>query len=278
MGVCRDVEEEWPPPRQQRGVVVAPQEPHCYKEPLHLQRARRRRATPRTFSAMDAELPLSVYFVVRPLLLRPPPARPPLPAHPPTQSIVALSLERLFYGVVWHRPKAVSKLAKKFSHEQLEPEFILSAVSAFKLVQVAVFASWYYLHFGMELPPVRPTFPTVLASICTFAIGQVLNLSVWYQIGKDGVCYGIKYGRSVPWCTSFPYNVMAHPQYTGAILTVWGMFGLLSQSAPSDWFSIPIIETVLYVLSMKVLEADVALPPGPTKQLVDFLSRKLKVA
>jgi len=190
---------------------------------------------------------------------------------------VFLSLERLFYGVVWHRPKAVAKLAKTFSHEEQEPEFIFSAVSAFKLVQFGVFATWYFLRFGADLPPVRPS-PAVLAlSLAAFAAGQVLNLSVWYQIGKDGVCYGIKYGREVPWCTSFPYNVMAHPQYTGAILTVWGMFGLLAESAPADWFAIPIIETALYVLSMKVLEADVSLPKGRLRDSVEYVSLKLKV-
>jgi len=135
-----------------------------------------------------------------------------------------------------HRPKAVAKLAKELNKEGQEPEFILSAVSAFKVVQVAVFGSWYYLHFGFNLPPAQPSPQVALVSLVVFAVGQILNLSVWYQIGKDGVCYGVKYGRTIPWCTSFPYNVLSHPQYTGAILTVWGIFGLLAQSAPNDWF------------------------------------------
>jgi len=176
-----------------------------------------------------------------------------------------------------HRPKAVAKLAKELNKEGQEPEFILSAVSAFKVVQVAVFGSWYYLHFGFNLPPAQPSPQVALVSLVVFAVGQILNLSVWYQIGKDGVCYGVKYGRTIPWCTSFPYNVLSHPQYTGAILTVWGIFGLLAQSAPNDWFAIPIIETALYILSMFVLEADVSLPPGKIKDTVDFVSIKLKV-
>jgi methylene-fatty-acyl-phospholipid synthase len=225
-------------------------------------------------SATPARLPLSLYLVVRPPQSSP---RLIITLTQPAQGLVFLSLERLFYGVVWHRPKAVAKLAKELNKEGQEPEFILSAVSMFKLVQIAVFGAWYYLHFGVGVPPNMPTVPVALLSLAALAWGQVLNLFVWYRIGTNGVCYGIKYGRSVPWCTQFPYSVMQHPQYTGAILTVWGMFGLLASSAPKDWFAIPLMETGLYVLSMRVLEADVALPPGKFKDFVEYYSRKLKV-
>lgn len=45
---------------------------------------------------------------------------------------------------------------------------------------------------------------------------------------------------------------MNDPQYVGAILTVWGLFLLVSESAPQDWMMIPVIETLYYAVSMKV--------------------------
>ena len=46
--------------------------------------------------------------------------------------------------------------------------------------------------------------------------------------------------------------MMNNPQYFGAIITVWGLFMLASESAPQDWMVIPFIETALYMISMKV--------------------------
>jgi hypothetical protein len=45
---------------------------------------------------------------------------------------------------------------------------------------------------------------------------------------------------------------MNDPQYFGAIFTVWGLFLLASESAPRDWMAIPLVETFLYLVSMKL--------------------------
>ena len=103
----------------------------------------------------------------------------------------------------------------------------------------------------MNLAPL-PDLWTLLLSIVLIAIGQTLNAFVWYRIGVEGVCYGKTFGRNPPWCTQFPYNLLSDPQYIGAIFTVWGLFLLVSEGAPLDWFVIPVIETVYYMVSMKV--------------------------
>ena len=37
---------------------------------------------------------------------------------------------------------------------------------------------------------------------------------------QDGVYYGFKMGRPVPWSSAFPFNLgFRHPQYVGAMLT-----------------------------------------------------------
>merc|ERR1719163_2779475 len=59
-------------------------------------------------------------------------------------------------------------------------------------------------------------------------IGQGLNAAIYAAIGNDGVYYGFKLGRPVPWCTGFPFNVgLRHPQYVGVVLTLWGALTVL---------------------------------------------------
>lgn len=165
-----------------------------------------------------------------------------------------LSMERFFYGFVWWRPQTAKRVFKLQNGR--EPERIFDFVCGFKLVQAVVFAAWWYLNFGMSGFDVAAV-PTHLwmAAAALMAMGQTLNMFVWKRLGVEGVCYGIRYGRSVPWCTQFPYDVMNSPQYIGAILTVWGLFLPTSTQAPTQWFIIPAIETLLYSLSIHVLEA-----------------------
>jgi phosphatidyl-N-methylethanolamine N-methyltransferase len=43
----------------------------------------------------------------------------------------------------------------------------------------------------------------------------------------------------------FPYSVLSHPQYVGAVLTIWGLFLMLRFPA-ADWYLLPLLETVYY--------------------------------
>mmetsp|Transcript_22352 Transcript_22352/g.39555 ORF Transcript_22352/g.39555 Transcript_22352/m.39555 type:complete len:173 (-) Transcript_22352:401-919(-) len=165
---------------------------------------------------------------------------------------VLLSLERLAYGVVWKKPQTVAKAAQMVGMKQKEPELIFNFVRAFKLVQMYVFSTWYYTHYGTTLPSL--SWLQFLIGVPVLIFGQILNAMVWYRIGIDGVCYGSCFGRNIPWCTKFPYSHFSHPQYLGAILTVWGMFVFSWNDCP-DWFYLPIIETLLYASSMYYWEA-----------------------
>ena len=61
------------------------------------------------------------------------------------------------------------------------------------------------------------------------ACGQALNVAIYAAIGKDGVYYGFKLGRPVPWCDGFPFNLgFRHPQYVGGLLTQLGLLALAS--------------------------------------------------
>ncbi|RYG44108.1 hypothetical protein EON67_12145, partial [archaeon] len=47
--------------------------------------------------------------------------------------------------------------------------------------------------------------------------GQHLNFLVYKLLGVDGVYYGSRFGKTLPWVTAYPYNSMSDPQYVGAL-------------------------------------------------------------
>lgn len=95
----------------------------------------------------------------------------------------------------------------------VDPSVRMAQVSSLlKLLQIAAVAS----QSVWRTPPWY-----CLAAIIT---GQFLNLRVYQLLGTTGVYYGSRFGAAprVPWVTAFPFSVVKHPQYVGAILTLLG--------------------------------------------------------
>lgn len=61
-----------------------------------------------------------------------------------------------------------------------------------------------------------------LLGLLILSVGQLFNISVFYTLGKDGVYYGARWGRSVPWVDGFPF-IVKDPQYMGVTLTLAGL-------------------------------------------------------
>jgi phosphatidyl-N-methylethanolamine N-methyltransferase len=61
------------------------------------------------------------------------------------------------------------------------------------------------------------------------------------------VFYGDKFGYEVCWCRKFPFSLLKHPQYVGALLSIWGFF-LAMRFPHEDWYILPALETVYYSL------------------------------
>ena len=49
---------------------------------------------------------------------------------------------------------------------------------------------------------------------------------------SQGIYYGSKLGHHVPWVTGYPFSVVAHPQYVGAVMTVGAAVVLLFNQLP----------------------------------------------
>jgi methylene-fatty-acyl-phospholipid synthase len=75
----------------------------------------------------------------------------------------------------------------------------------------------------------------------------MLNMSVFYRLGKVGVFYGNKFGYALPWCQALPFSLLRHPQYVGTVLAIWGLF-LLVRFPHDDWYMLPALETLYYAL------------------------------
>ncbi|KAL9250966.1 Phosphatidyl-N-methylethanolamine N-methyltransferase-like protein [Drosera capensis] len=119
---------------------------------------------------------------------------------------IAILLPFPYYYLLWTHPQKWVDLCGK-SHD---PSATMGRVSYFlKLIQLLAFFSVS----SFSWPPPLLFWPLVVA-------GQVLNLRVYQLLGESGVYYGVRFGKTIPWVTEFPYGYVKDPQYVGSILTL----------------------------------------------------------
>jgi len=161
-----------------------------------------------------------------------------------------LSLERLFYILISHRPDAIR--ARAFTLISKEPLALVRALFiTFKVIQVGVFAAWC-LAFG-DAPWWTPSAPPaeLAIAVAMLIVGQALNLSVFVRLGPKGVFYACELGHEVPYVESFPFSWFQHPQYVGTVLSIWAAFLAMRFPNP-DWFVLPMLETTFYVIGARL--------------------------
>lgn len=120
----------------------------------------------------------------------------------------------------------VSQNVKQYFGPKEDPvQAMYKIACGLKIVQFVTFAA-YWLSLG------APQFDQITAVrflifVVFFAIGQALNAGIYKAIGIDGVYYGCRLGKTIPWYNGFPFNVCPHPQYVGSALSFWGIAILL---------------------------------------------------
>jgi len=158
----------------------------------------------------------------------------------------ALSIERICYVWTWRHPESFRGFCDRAGLG--EPVIALRRLFyCFKGIQLIVFIGWCLFYSdGFPLLYSRQML-SLATGVALIIVGQVLNFGVFYRLGTTGVFYGNKFGYEIPWCDQLPFSLFKHPQYVGALVSIWGFF--LAMRFPSmDWFLLPSLETVYYAL------------------------------
>lgn len=157
---------------------------------------------------------------------------------------ILLSLERITYVLVWRRPQAFRLLCERAG---LGPPVVAlqRLFYLFKVIQGSVFLAWCYHFAGNSYLAADSRMVPIAVGSVMMAIGQSLNFGVFYRLGTAGVFYGNRFGYEIAWCNQFPFSMLEHPQYFGALLSIWGFF-IAMRFPAGDWYLIPVLETVYY--------------------------------
>lgn len=156
-----------------------------------------------------------------------------------------LAVERACYVLISRAPAAFRALCARWAPVGGPVAVVERLFVAFKALQLSVFAAWCYVHGdGSLLPTHGRPLEFALAS-ALIVVGQVFVIATFYRLGRIGVFFGDRLGYRVRRCHEFPFSVLAHPQYVGTIVTIWGLF-LAMRFPHDDWYALPILETVYY--------------------------------
>jgi len=160
-----------------------------------------------------------------------------------------LSLERLCYVWIWRAPGAFRAWCDRPAVAGLGApvDVVQKLFYGFKVIQDTVFVSWCSVYGHGSLWPLSGSVWALGLGGALLVVGQTLNVSVFYRLGKVGVFYGNKFGYAMPWCRVFPFSLLKHPQYVGSVLSIWGFF-LIMRFPHDDWALLPAVETMYYVL------------------------------
>jgi methylene-fatty-acyl-phospholipid synthase len=157
-----------------------------------------------------------------------------------------LSLERMCYVWIARAPDSF----RAFCTRPVVAYFgapVEKLCYGFKGIQLTIFFGWCYLSGNRSPTPLCESVFALGVGGALLVAGQMLNISVFYRLGKIGVFYGKQLGYEIPWCQALPFSLLRHPQYVGTVLSIWGFF-LAIRFPHNDWYLLPTLETVYYVL------------------------------
>jgi len=192
---------------------------------------------------------------------------------------IGISTSHVLYALVWYCPDHFRRVAEKSSLRFLGPNAVAVFavfVALAKFVQqlsVVLWAAsvtelaghtnaqgtarWVTALVTKWLS--RPNTAQWACAGVLLTCGQALNGAIYQAIGRDGVYYGFKLGRPVPWCSGFPFNLgFRHPQYVGGLLSQLGVLVPLATVQTMEAGLLPLIGwwIVLYALTSYMEASD----------------------
>lgn len=158
-----------------------------------------------------------------------------------------LSFERISYVLIWQKPRTFVNWTARMRIAEDPVGALERLFYGFKILQLLVFSSWIIVFSDSLVPFTTGNMVSQSLAIGLLSVGQLLNLSTFWQLGRKGIFYGARFGHDVPWRTGFPFSVCPHPQYLGTVMSIWGVF-LFFRYPGTDWYLIPTVETLFYIL------------------------------
>eukprot|EP00882_Tetradesmus_deserticola_P011688 GHRQ01012366.1.p1 GENE.GHRQ01012366.1~~GHRQ01012366.1.p1 ORF type:complete len:196 (+),score=42.00 GHRQ01012366.1:208-795(+) len=156
--------------------------------------------------------------------------RPPSILRPSAMLVsFIIALPHFLYAFIWFRPELWRNVFPKNPVDAFATAGLIGKVLQFAAV-LLWFASLRPSGLCLDLSAI--SLPQWLAFLLLLCYGQSLNVGIFQAIGHDGVYYGFKLGRVIPWVNGWPFDTVSHPQYVGSVLTVWGMVALVWGQAP----------------------------------------------
>ena len=173
--------------------------------------------------------------------------------------LAGLSMLYGLHGFIWNFPETYTALTRRLPLSLLGD----NPVKVFAVLEIlGKFwqASMCYALLGtegvstvLEAARASPAWCWCVLALYLIA-GQGLNAGIYAAIGNDGVYYGFKLGRPVPWCTGFPFNIgLRHPQYVGVVLTLLGATTVMIAAPLALFVQLMLAWAGMYVV-MSVME------------------------
>eukprot|EP00735_Rhodelphis_limneticus_P013084 TRINITY_DN6595_c0_g1::TRINITY_DN6595_c0_g1_i1::g.13483::m.13483 TRINITY_DN6595_c0_g1::TRINITY_DN6595_c0_g1_i1::g.13483 ORF type:complete len:163 (-),score=13.56,sp/Q9SAH5/PLMT_ARATH/32.08/7e-22,PEMT/PF04191.8/1.1e+04,PEMT/PF04191.8/1.2e+04,PEMT/PF04191.8/1.5e-09,ICMT/PF04140.9/0.00077 TRINITY_DN6595_c0_g1_i1:154-642(-) len=128
---------------------------------------------------------------------------------------ISITLSSVLYSWAWLKPAHF----KRSTNAEKDPSGRLAQIA---VVLRAVQFILCFLCWDLEELKTIPTSHLMLAAILLL-FGQHLNYLVYKYLGTDGVYYGTRFGKTLPWVHAYPYSHFKDPQYLGCIATAIGL-------------------------------------------------------
>lgn len=142
-------------------------------------------------------------------------------------AFVSVAASSIWYTWVWHRPNEFKKLVSPEDPCKVMALYA-NILKVIQISSICVCTDWSIM---TKLAPWQYLLMTAL-----IAFGQHLNFLVYKLLGMNGVYYGVRFGKSIPWVTAYPYNTMRDPQYIGSMLTLLGCAFVIPTEVTIFWF------------------------------------------
>ncbi|KAF6264303.1 hypothetical protein COO60DRAFT_175043 [Scenedesmus sp. NREL 46B-D3] len=140
-----------------------------------------------------------------------------------------IALPHFLYAFIWFKPDQWRNLFPKNPVDAFATAALIGKVLQFTAV-LLWFASLRPSGLCLDFSAI--SLLQWLAFLLLLCYGQSLNIGIFQAIGHDGVYYGFKLGKVIPWVNGWPFDTVSHPQYVGSVLSVWAMVALVWGQAP----------------------------------------------